>query len=181
MLRLILIAVAALLIGGCVASSSRPHAGDALPPLRLSPAALGRSVAWQQKLEFVFDGKRETVEALLEVDPEEVRLLLHTAGQSALRLRWDGRELEHSRAEWLPAALNAERVLDDMQLVYWPLASVQAALPSDWRIDESHGVRRLHHGAVEVLRIEYPTPASARLIQHRYGYRLDVQSIEVVR
>jgi hypothetical protein len=176
--RLIAIVLALASLAGCSAPPTRDRRADELPPLRLAPAALGRELALQQRLEFRFDGRRDSIEAMLEVDAREVRLLLHAAGQSALRLTFDGTNLVQSRAEWLPAALTGERVLDDLQLVFWPLTALRAVLPPGWRIEQTDGVRRLRHGSSEVLRVEYPDVRTARLVHNLRGYRLDVQSIE---
>ncbi len=170
-----------ILLGGLMVgcAAGRPTAPPAVPLLQLAPAELGRELALQQRLTFVRDERREQIDALLEVDGNEVRLLLHQAGQSALRLHWDGQVLTESRADWLPDELNAARVLSDLQLVHWPLAAIQSQLPAGWRVTEGNGNRLLRAGDELVARVDYPQTHRQRLTQYRYGYVLEIASVEV--
>ncbi len=172
----------AMLVLSLVACMTRPVSTQPAPTpmLRLSPASLGAPMARQQELEFRFGKQRQVVDALLEVDATEVRLALLAMGQSALRLRWDGTELHETRAAWLPSALQSERVLSDLQLVYWPTADIQRALPEGWVIRESSGARDLLHGDEVVVAISFPSSDRIELTQHRDGYRLIITSAPTV-
>lgn len=164
---------------GC--SHVPPHpasAALATPALRLPPSALPQPLALQQRLTFIHGERRETVDAMVESDTNGTRLVIHAQGQVALRLDWDGKDLQQQRAPWLPAALDGERVLTDLQLVYWPLPAISAALPPGWTLAEE-GVRRvLRKDDVTVATVEYPQPLHARLEQHALGYVLDIESSE---
>ena len=120
-------------IGCRHAPSQAATAALATPALRLPPSALPQPLSLQQRLTFVHGDRRETVDAIVESDGGGTRLAIHAQGQVALRLDWDGKELKQQRAPWLPAALDGERVLTDLQLVYWPVAAISAALPSGAR------------------------------------------------
>ena len=100
------------------------------PPLALSPAALGGTLALEQRLVFEHGQRSDTVDALVEADAHVVRIVLHRQGQVLLRLAWDGKELQQERAEQLPDTLSAQRVLADLQLVYWPAEAINQALAS---------------------------------------------------
>jgi len=165
------------LLGGCAAQLSRAPAFGELPQLRLAPASLGRELALQQRLQIVVGDKRETMDALLEVDAQELRLAVQALGQSALMLRWDGKTLQQQRADWLPPTLSGERVLFDLQLVFWPTQAIRAALPNDWMLQESAGQRRLLHAGVEIARVDYPAADRAELRQMHDGYLLDITSM----
>ena len=81
-------------------------------------------------------------------------------------------------AAWLPAALDGERVLTDLQLVYWPMAAISAALPAGWTLAEESGRRLLRKDDAVVATVEYLQPLHTRLRQHALGYTLDIESSE---
>ena len=175
MFRLIATLFAAVLLTGCAANPSRTAFGE-LPTLRLSPASLGHSLELQQRLQVVVHDKTQSLDALLEVDGQELRLGVQALGQSALTLHWDGKTLQQQRADWLPPSLSGERVLFDLQLVYWPADTIRAALPNDWSLQESAGQRHLLHAGAEIVSVSYPAINHAVLNQLRDGYQLDITS-----
>lgn len=181
MFRMIPMLLVALLLASCASAperaSSKAELSGGMPTLRLAPSALGRELALQQRLDFFHGERRESIEAMVEVDVRSVRVVMHAQGQVALRLDWDGQTLQQTRAEWLPQALTAERVLDDLQLVYWPMAAIKERLPDGWLIAESPGSRRLMQGGELVVTVVYPAPDHARLRQRRQGYVLDIHSV----
>jgi hypothetical protein len=171
-LRLIVLLLSAG-VAACV-PPSRPVAPDGPPPLRLAPADLPGGMAAQQRLDFEHGGERRTVDALVEVDAQAVRVVIHAQGQVALRLEWDGRRLTQTRADWLPPQLSAERVLTDLQLVYWPVDAVAAALPAPWTFSRD---RELARGGEVVARVE--RVSGTRSILHQQAYRLRIHSVPV--
>jgi hypothetical protein len=174
--RLIASFVLAAALCGCAPASPRIALGE-LPVLHLSPASLGRELALQQHLQVGVGEHSQAVDALLEVDAQELRLGMQALGQSALTLRWDGKHLDEQRADWLPPVLNGERVLFDLQLVLWPAAEIRAALPAGWSLQESKGERQLLQGTTEVAKVVYPAEGHAVLTQLRDNYRLDIESV----
>ncbi len=175
---LLLVLSLATAIGCSHVSSQAVAAALATPALRLPPSALPRPLSLQQRLTFVHGERRETVDAMVESDGAGTRLVIHAQSQVALRLDWDGKDLMQQRAPWLPAALDGERVLTDLQLVYWPLAAISAALPQGWTLAEEGGRRVLRKGDGVVATVEYPQPRRARLEQRALGYTLDIESSE---
>lgn len=175
MLRLIATLALVALLGACGSVAPRPVLAD-LPTLRLSPASLGHALALQQRLQIGVGEHSQTLDALLEVDAHELRLGVQALGQSALTLRWDGSTLDEQRADWLPPTLRGDRVLFDLQLVFWPASEIRAALPAGWVLLDTATERRLLHGDVEVATVAYPSADRAVLIQLRDNYRLDVTS-----
>ncbi|RZA13112.1 MAG: DUF3261 domain-containing protein [Lysobacteraceae bacterium] len=165
------------LLAGCATHPAQPaRAALATPMLRLSPSALAQPLSLQQRLTFTHGGRSNTVDAMVESDAAGTRLVIHAQGQVALRLDWDGKELKQDRAPWLPAALDGERVLTDLQLVYWPVPAIVAALPAGWTLSEEGTRRVLRNGDDLAATIDYPQPLHARLEQHALGYTLDIQS-----
>jgi hypothetical protein len=176
--RLIASALFAAALCGCAPASPRIALGE-LPVLHLSPASLGRELALQQHLQVGVGEHSQAVDALLEVDAQELRLGMQAMGQSAMTLRWDGHRLDEQRADWLPPVLNGERVLFDLQLVLWPAPAIRGALPAGWTLVESGNERRLMQGETEVANVAYPAEGHAVLTQARDHYRLDIESVPV--
>ena len=148
----------------------------AMPSLRLAPAALGRSLALHQQLVVEAAGETHRLDVLLEADASQLQLALLTAGQTAARLQWDGRELRHTSASWWPRTVSAERVLSDLQLVLWPAHAVCEALPAGWTLEADDGTRVLRLEGRAVATVRYEDALQAELVQHAQGYRLRVVS-----
>lgn len=172
-----LIAIVALLLA--TACAHRPAAPVVqLPRLQLAPAALGQSLSVQQRLHFEFGAQQRDMDALLEADAVEVRLLVQTMGQSGVRLRWDGTRLEEQRAPWLPPFVRGERVLDDLQFALWPGQAIREALDGDWSLEDDGRTRSLVHGGRAWLRATRLGPSNMRLENLAEGYRLDIATAE---
>jgi uncharacterized protein YbdZ (MbtH family) len=164
-----------LLLAACAGARVRPPA-IALPPLQLAPAALGKTLALQQRLVFSYGTHRSTMDALLEADANEVRLAVQALGQTGVTLRWDGHTLEQQRAPWLPPQVRGERVLDDLQFALWPAAAVRAALPADWTLVEQGDERRLEHQGRAWLVLQRRDDTHQNLRNLAEGYALDIES-----
>lgn len=183
MLRLIGLLLAGLLLAGCATPQARVTQRRAvaasMPVLRLPPSALPGTLALQQRLAFRHGDRRDTVDALVENDAGTTRLVIHAQGQIALRLDWDGKQLTQERAPWLPAALDGEQVLSDLQLVFWPIDAITASLPAGWSLRLESGRRVLRQGETIVATVGYPQPLQARLEQHALRYTLDIASSDI--
>ena len=179
MFRLIALLLATTLLAACAGEPGRPPSGpaptDRTVALRLTPASLGREMALQQRLDFVHGERRESIEAMVEVDAGSVRVVMHAQGQVALRLHWDGHTLDQTRAEWLPPVLDGERVLDDLQLVYWPAEAIRERLPAGWHLVDTAGSRRLLQDGEIVATVVNIAANHARL--RRQTYLLDIHSV----
>lgn len=166
-----------LLLAACAARGpDAPLAG--LPTLRLAPAALGHDLVLQQRLVLVREGQRRELDALLEVDAAQVRLLVQSLGLPAVHLVWDGRRLDEQRAPWLPSQVRGERVLSDLQFALWPLSAVRAALPPSWQVEQVGDERRLldaQHRAWLVAR-DQGDVGNLSLRNLAEGYTLEVRS-----
>jgi len=180
-IAILLLAASLACASACRHVPSHPAAiALATPMLRLPPSALPQPLSLQQRLTFTHGKRHDIVDAMVESDAEGTRLVIHAQGQVALRLDWDGKVLKQQRAPWLPAALDGERVLTDLQLVYWPVAAISAALPAGWTLSEIGDRRELHKDGAVVATVEYPQPLHARLEQRALGYVLDIESSEAV-
>jgi len=183
--RLIAILLGALLTA---CASAPPPPRIELPRLRLAPADFGQTLSLAQRLTVLQLPRsaaeeapaEQSLDALLEIEPGELRLAAFALNQRVLSLRWDGRELGQNRHPLLPRAVDAERVLRDVQLAYWPLASVRAALPAAWSVEDGEGWRELRLNGQLQLRIDYAGrprwQGRTDLDNRAEGYRLAIES-----
>ncbi len=173
------ITLAALLftLAGC--ASVQPPQRERLG-LMLAPAALGQSLSLQQHLTVERDGRIDELDAALDVDGERLELVGLAFGQRVLSLRYDGKQLLAWRHTMLPSQVQAEDVLEDLQLTLWPLAAIAQALPPGWRIEERGLLRTLYREQQLVATISYSEPTrwngTAVLDNMRYRYRLTIQT-----
>lgn len=155
--------IPALLLLGLAACSTTPRPrpaapGEPLPELRLPPAALGAAVSLTQRLTFAHDadpGGPRSLEALMEVDAEELRLVGLAMNHRVFTLSWNGTALQEERDPRLPAQFQAAWVLRDVQLVYWPADAVRAALPAGWTLEDGPGLRTLSKNGREWVTVRY--------------------------
>ncbi len=136
-----------------------------------------------QQLTFAHEGDpggARSLEALLEIDAEQLRLAGFALGQRMFTLLWDGARLNEERGPHVPKQLEADRVLRDIQLVYWPAESVRASLPPGWELDDAPGRRALISGGREWVRVRYDGEprwvGRTELINEAEHYRLTIES-----
>ena len=177
MRRLIPGLLLAVLLAACAGRA--PRAAVELPPLRLAPSALPAPLALQQRLHFRFGAHERALDALLEADPGQVRLLVQAMGQTGVQLQWDGTTLEEQRAAWLPPQVRAGRVLDDLQFALWPQAAIAAALPAGWTVEDDARHRRLLRDGQAWLVLERLADGRVVLDNLAEGYRLEIESAQM--
>ncbi len=167
------LAAAALALAGC-ATPRMPD--DSVPSLRLAPASLGRPLDLQQHITLNAAGREQQMDVLLEADATHVQLAVVAMGQVAARIGWDGQALAEWRAPWWPASVSSARILNDMQLSLWPLASIQAALPAGWQASEEGDTRTLSNAGMAVAVVRRVGSDVIELDQRRDHYRLTIVS-----
>jgi len=169
------------LLAGCVTTPRPPPPATELT-LKLSPASLGRELALSQRITVVREGERRSFDAQLEADASSVRIAAVAMGQTVASLTWDGKTLEQRVSQHVPEAITAERILSDVQLAWWPADAVRAGLPAGYRLEEQGAERTIFEGDAKVATLTYEgTPPAWRkvvLTKHRYGYQLDIESVE---
>jgi hypothetical protein len=97
-----------------------------------------------------------------------------------LRIEWDGTTLREERGAGLPPMIDAQRVVSDLQLAYWPADAIRAVLPRRWRLLEAPNRRELRLGRTRVTRIDYAGEHDLVLSNELAHYRLDVRSAPLV-
>lgn len=171
----------ALLSSGCVTAPRPKPESDFL--LKLAPGAFGRELQLAQRITVVRGAERKTFDAQLEIDASEVRIAAVAMGQTVASLRWNGEQLEQQVSTHVPEAITAERILSDVQLAWWPLASIRAALPAGFTLDEAAGTRTLSRNGAAEATVAYtgagPVWTRVRLAHARHGYELDIESVEL--
>jgi len=173
--RLLLITA---LLAGCAAT---PLPASALPALRLPPAALGGTrFALSQRLSVTRldqpDAPPQRVDVQLQLDASGLLLAAFAFGQRVLLMQWDGRELSVQRHKMLPAEVDAERMLRDLCLTYWPPEAVRAALPDGWRWEATASGHELQQLGQARLVIRRENANIVEITNTAEGYRLLIES-----
>jgi hypothetical protein len=148
--------------------------------LKLAPAALGQAISLQQHLTVERNGRIDELDAALDIDGERLELVGLAFGQRVLSLRYDGKQLTEWRHKMLPSQVQAEDVLEDLQLTLWPVDAIAQALPAGWRIVDQGLLRTLYRDRQVVATISYSEATrwngTAVLDNVRYQYRLTIQA-----
>lgn len=185
-MRWLIALVATLALGACAVSVAPQHVQHVqLPQPRLAPAAMDAVVSLEQRLtvERAPEGRPVTtrsLDTLLEIDAQSLRMAAFALGQRVLTLNWDGFNLVSERHPLLPAEVDAAYVLRDVQWMYAPLQALRAVLPPAWMLEEVGGERILSHDGVPVLLIHYDSASRwsgrSKLENRLEGYTLTIES-----
>lgn len=165
---------AAAMLAACASSPVSPVSPAAAPLLRLAPSTLGRELTVVQQLEVQAAGQTRSLDVALEADAQSVRMAFMQLGQTVARLEWDGRQLAQSLAPGWPKVVSAERVLSDLQLVWWPAGAVRAGLAPGWQLAESPQTRELVYQGRVVTSVRKLAADHVELVQHTEGYTVQV-------
>lgn len=170
----------ALLVASCVTTPKPPPAPEF--GLRLSPASLGRELSLSQRITVVRGDDRKSFDAQLEADAASVRVAAVAMGHTVAQLSWDGKSLEKKVSTHVPPAVTAERILSDVQLAWWPAEAIRAGLPAGYTLEETPTSRVVTEQGAPFASVTYEGTAPAwkfvRLTQQRYGYVLEIESVE---
>ncbi len=164
-----------LLLSACATPGAQN--AERTPLLALAPAALGCSVAVQQRLTVELPGRPALqLDALLEVDAEAVRLAFFLMGQGMGSMVWDGRQWVQQLSSHWPVQLAPQQVLSDLQLAFWPTLAVQQAFQAPWRVEASATGRRLLRDAHEQVRVQFVGSSAVEIIYPQGPFMLRVES-----
>ncbi len=174
--------ISLLLLVGCV-TPPKPLPAPAEFGLRLGPASLGRELALTQRITVTRGDEHRSFDAQLEADAAMVRIAAVAMGQTIATLTWDGQTLDQRVSAHVPPVVTAARILSDVQLTWWPADAVRAGLPPGFRLEAQGARRTLLEQEQPFATVTYEGTAPAwrhvRLEHHRFGYRLDIESVEV--
>lgn len=151
-----------LALGACVSTrpvtTSTAHEGWPL----LSPASLGESRTASQLLRIAQGQQEATLNCVLSVTADHINIVGTTAlGFRAFTVKFDGAAVSAEAHPSVPQSMAPERLLNDVQLVYWPLSALKKALSnSSWDVSEpAPGTRRLKRDGKLVAEVHYASDA----------------------
>ncbi len=175
-----LLSLALLVLGAC--ATHTPRTDTAARPL-VSPASLGSDRLVNQVVRGAFGAREFTINCVVAVQDGVLTLVgLNSLGLRLFTVRYDGEAVSSETAPAMSAPLLPERLLADLQLLYWPLASLAKPLAAaGWQLTEPvAGVRRLRHGEQLIAEAHYSSddPWSGRswLVNFEHGYSLQIDS-----
>lgn len=133
----------------------------------------------EHRLRIDWGERTQNLHAVLSTLPGETRVVALTeTGVPVFQLRQTATDLEISRSPLLPRQVPMRLILADIQLVFWPVESLRADLPSPWRVEREQQGRALYNGERLEARVRYQDcdgwsgPATLDNIHH--GYRLTI-------
>ena len=130
-----------------------------------------------------FGGREITFNCVVTVKDGAMTLVgLNSLGVRLFTVRYDGNAVSSESAPAMSAALMPERLLADLQLVYWPLASLAKPMAeAGWQLSEpAAGIRRLRRGEQLIAEAHYgsedPWRGRSWLVNFEHGYSLQIDS-----
>lgn len=165
----------ACLLMACAGSSAGSGQGKTVT-LLLPPSTLGTDLSMMQRMRVRLDAFPDApspeLEVALEADAFAVRLAILQLSHTIARLDWDGQRIEQNLTPGWPKVVSAERVLSDLQMVWWPLAAIRYGLSAGWVVRESSGLREFVLGDKVVTTVKITSERTIELIQAQEGYRV---------
>jgi hypothetical protein len=182
-----------VLLAGC--AHTAPTAGsspDVVPPIPASnapaprifapPSALSPRSA-SQVIHAAYGSRVATLRMAVQIDSAGLKVVGVTAtGMRLFSASFDGERVSAERSPFVPKEVSPERVLADMQLALWPLASLRNVYAdSGQTISEPlPGVRRVLSGNRLVAEVHYASddPWTGRLwfVNFEFGYSLTIDT-----
>lgn len=151
--RVPVLVLAAALLAGCNQPLRNSTTPVPLAPLRdVTPRHAS------QVLYAAFGARAVTLRTALELDAMSLRVVAVTAtGQRLFSASWDGQRITADKSPLVPGEVDPARVLADIQLALWPLASVQTAFrAAGLEVSEPFaGTRRVQRGERLVAEVHY--------------------------
>ena len=173
-------------LSACVTHPTETVADFRLPKIELLiPATAQKNFSANQILKVTHDGQSHELEALLEWDLSSIHLAIVKFGKRIMTVNYDGVHVDVQKDAFVPEALQGEKILSYIQLVYWQTDLFKKTLPRDFSITDGDDVRTLSYKGRFVYRIVYhadhnltvPRENSVHLSHLIYGYEMTVQSL----
>jgi hypothetical protein len=163
--------------------SRAPQAGATTTSWPLvAPDAISPRAA-TQVIRGTWGGKSMTLRTAIELDADSLDVVAVTAtGQRVFTIHSDGKTVRAERGAFVPKAVEPERVLVDMQLSLWPLATIEPLFRTAGFtvVDPFAGVRRVLRGEQLVAEVHYagadPWAGRLWLVNFEHGYSLTIDT-----
>ncbi len=181
-----------LLLAGCAhtpppaapaADGPQTPASPASAPRVFAPPEALSSRSASQVIHAAFGSRVATLRAAVQIDSAGLKVVGVTAtGMRLFSASFDGQRVSAERSPFVPKEVSPERVLADMQLALWPLASLQGAYAESGQTvsEPIPGVRRLVSGDRLVAEVHYASddPWAGRLwfVNFEFGYSLTIDT-----
>jgi len=194
MMRICGPALVVMLFAGCThAPTSRAPSSPAIPvpapespavppPFFASPEALSARSA-SQVIHAAYGSRVATLRTAIQIDAAGLKVVGVTAtGMRLFSASFDGKRVSAERSPFVPKEVSPERVLADMQLALWPLASLQSGYADSGQTvsEPLPGVRRVVRGERLIAEVHYATddPWTGRLwfVNFEFGYSLTIDT-----
>jgi hypothetical protein len=183
----VLIIPPVLAVLGCASMFQRP----VIPPPNwqpLAPQSLGTARSATQRLRAAYGDQEMTLDCVVEVTAERITVVgLLPTGPRVFTVTYDGREVSAQFGALVPAALaaavQAQRLLTDLQLALWPAPALERSLRGTaWSLilPDVH-TRQLHYAGRLIAEVHYATEDAwngrSWLVNLAQGYSLAVDSV----
>ncbi|MCX7102734.1 MAG: DUF3261 domain-containing protein [Methylobacter sp.] len=136
-----------------------------------------------QQINAFWSDREESLLAVLELDKQHIAMAgLSNDGLSLFNITYDGKTVLSDKSPLMPATVKPEFMLADMQLVYWPLTTLQTILPVGWRLETLKNKRFLYINDKKQMEINYLSPETdwpkvVELVNFQYHYRLRIKTL----
>jgi len=138
----------------------------------------------RQRLRAMVGDREIVLDCVVEVTFDRVTVVgLLPAGNRVFSVRYDGTKVEQERTPQVPAQLQPQQLLADLQLAFWPVESLHDAFRGGpWKLSQPDSrTRRLLRDGRLVAEVHYgdtdPWQGRAWLVNLERGYALIVDSV----
>ncbi len=158
----------------------------------LSPSMWAQDISVQQLLTIQAGGQQHQMQAVLDISNQAVHLVILKFGRRLVTIEHTDTGTRVDKEAYVPDFIDARQVLQDMQLVYAPLATIQATLPEQCRVtaasltgdegDEAGERRAIQCANQMVYQIDTRMVnglASTRLNNVRVPYTIQIDTMQV--
>ena len=170
-----------LTLGACAGSPPRAPATPLWP--LVAPASLGSDRVVSQVVRGAFGARELTFNCVVTVkDGAMILVGVNSLGLRLFTIHYDGKAVQSEIDPAMHGAFMPERLLADMQLVFWPFASLEKPMrDAGWQLSEpAPGIRRLRHGERMIAEAHYggadPWSARSWLVNFEHDYSLQIDS-----
>lgn len=175
--KLFVVMAALLAVVSCRTGQRSARQRDAYHPLQ-PPAAFGGSAEWEQLLTVVRKGRTQRLRAHVTIDTNQVQIIGFTPVMAPLFvLRYDSGEVEFENRTGRRLPFEPERILSDLQLVFWPAL----AEARDWSVREQAGGRKVYRRNHLMTEIFFPKAGESsyeyRLVNRLHDYALTIRNL----
>lgn len=175
-----LLALLPILSWGCAGTPPAQHAAATRP--LVAPSSLGADRAVSQVVRGAVGSRETTLNCIVRIEGNEMTVLgLNAIGVRLFTIHFDGRNVRTEQALAMPEQLTADRLLADLQFVFWPAAALREPLAhAGWQMSDAAGTRRLRRDGRLVAEAHYagddPWTGRSWLVNLEYGYSLQIDS-----